>query len=144
MFIAFSTIAVKAQLYITVEPAYFRPGILYNYVPVEYGCGVYGKIWYGDIQKKTAYDHFYTQNIKVGFGVSFCLNERSKIFLGVNQNYYFDYTKESTLVNWNNVHYISFDIGVDMRISERFAFLMMSDLLNWESIIGINFKLGKL
>lgn len=139
LFVLIALIKVSGQVFVTIEPAHFRPGILYNHQFSTFG--IYAKTWYGDIQKRTPYDYFYTQNIKIGLGTSFKLTEESNGYFGMNRSYYFGYSKKSELSDLNKVHKVSFDVGVDFKVTDHLTLLMMSDLLNWESCIGINYKL---
>jgi hypothetical protein len=139
LFIMFLTIVVKAQLFITIEPAYFRTGIVYNHNFHKFG--LYGKIWYGDIRKKIECDYFYTQNIKTGIGASFPIPDKAFFYIGINRSFFFDYTKNSTLNNIDNIIKTSFDLGISGKLTQKFSILFMSDLWNWESCIGLNFIL---
>jgi hypothetical protein len=134
---------MNAQLFVICDPAYFYPGVLYHQ-KVASNFGVYGKVWYGDLQKRTDLDHFYMETVKVSYGLTHLFQDGTRLYIGLNRTWFFNYTKESDLVDWNKVHKISFDVGFDVRVTERFTFLMMSDLLNWESCIGVSFKFGKL
>lgn len=136
---------MNAQLFPTFEPAHFRLGLLYNQ-PINH-FGLYCKVWVGNIHKETEMDYFKTSNVKIGAGLSYKFNDDNTIYLGVNKNYYYNVINTSKalnneLVDFNCIHKISFDIGVSMKI-DRLSLLMMSDLLNWESMIGFSYQLHK-
>lgn len=137
------TIIGKCQMFVIVNPAYFYPGVLYQQDIVS-NYGIYGKVWYGDMLKRTEFDHFYMETIKVSYGVTHLFKDGTRLYVGLNRTWFFNYTKESSLVNWDKVHKVSFDIGVDVKVTERMTLLFMTDFLNWESCVGISFKFGKL
>jgi hypothetical protein len=135
------SITTNAQIFVTIEPQYFRPGILYNHDFETFG--LYGYSWYGDIKEENGIDKFYVQNIKVGAGFSFFMSEGPHFYLGINHNYFFDYTKQSPVINLNKIIKTCFDVGMSGKISKRVSFLFLIDMWNWESSIGINYKFGK-
>jgi hypothetical protein len=143
-FIAFCC-KCTAQLFPTFEPAHFRLGLLYNH-PINH-FGLYTKIWGGNIHKETETCNFKTSNVKIGAGLSYKFNDGNTIYVGINKNYYYNIINTSKasnneLVDFNNTHKISFDVGISMKI-DRLSLLMMSDLLNWESMIGFSYQLHK-
>ena len=135
----------NAQLFPTIEPAHQRVGLLFNHSYTH--LGFYSKAWYGSIKRETLTTSFHTQTVKIGTGVSYKFNDGNIIYLGINKSHYFNVKNISNFefnksVNLNKIHKISFDVGVSMKI-DRLSLLMMSDLLNWESMIGFSYQLKK-
>jgi hypothetical protein len=138
MLVAMLSITSNAQLYVTLNPANMSPGLLYNHEVSKFG--MYGKIWYGDIRSKTELFYFYTQTVKAGIGGSYQFDPTSKLYVGVNQSYFFDTTEGNGIVDLARVYKTSFDVGVDLKIDKRITILFMTDFLNWESCVGVNYK----
>jgi hypothetical protein len=135
------SMTINAQLFVIIEPQYFRPGILYNHNFETFG--LYGYSWYGNISEENGEYKFYAQNIKMGLGISFFTEESINFYLGINHNYFFDYTKQSPIANIDNIIKTCFDVGMSGKVSSRVTFLFLIDMWNWESSIGINYKFGK-
>ena len=129
------------QLFATLEPTFQRPGLLYN---TQGQVGLYGKAWYGNMNRP---EGFHAQNIKIGVGLSFLdyhplSDVRARWLIGINYNYFFD-VENSTKINVNRVHVPSADLGIIV-IMGRFSLLIMEDLFNWESCLGVSFKFKKI
>lgn len=136
---------INAQLFVTIEPITQRSGLFYNKSFKNFG--VYGKAWAGKISEKTEFSTFKTNTVKIGAGLSFKMNDENTIYAGANYTHFFNVVNTSLvetckIVDMNRPYKISFDIGVSFKV-ERFTLLMMSDFLNWESMIGISYKLHK-
>jgi len=130
-------LSLNAQLFVTIEPAHFRPGIMYGQNFDKFG--LYAKAWYGTIKSKKDMPYFYTKNIKVGLGTSYKINGLGRVYVGINHNYFFNsYNLEISGVN--KIHKTSFDIGISGTVAGRFSILLMSDIWNWESNIGVGFN----
>jgi hypothetical protein len=137
-FILFLSMNIHAQLYGTLEPLHQRIGILYNQEFSNFG--VYGKIWWGQISKKTEFAYFHTWNYKISIGGSYQFKDLTSIYLGINRNYFYKVTNNSGMVDLSKLHKISFELGWGAVISKRIAILAITDIFNWETCFGINFK----
>lgn len=127
---------VKAQVFLTLEPSFFQTGILYNQRMDK--IGLYSRVNYGNIKQKG----FYTDNVKVGIGMSIPISkDKFALYFGPNYNYFFDTSERDSYINIDKVHSISIDIGIS-RTKGRFTILMMSDLPNWESLVGFSYRFG--
>jgi hypothetical protein len=96
-------------------------------------------MWYGDIRGYNYADssNFYTQNIKLSAGIS--LSKRNaKFYFGLNYNHFFDTQHNGYPIQLDRIHPISFDLGMSVKV-RRFTGVMMTDILNWESCIGVSY-----
>jgi hypothetical protein len=130
-----SSFAAKAQVFVTIDPIYLHAGILCNNHSIE-KIGFYGRAQYGNIR----INDFYTESFKIGSGISIPHNN-AKFYVGLNYNHFFN-TTESNHVDLNRISKLSFDMGVSLT-TNRFTMLIMSDLVNWESIVGFSYRLKK-
>lgn len=131
---------MNAQIFGIIEPAYQRFGIVYNKEISNFG--VYGKIWWGQITKQTEFAYFHTWNYKLSIGGAYKFKDNTSLYIGINQNYFYRTTKND-LFNIENIHKTSFEIGWGTLLTKRIEILAITDLLNWETCFGINFKLKK-
>ncbi len=135
---------VKAQVFVTLEPSFFQAGILYNQKIGKMGkIGLYSRVNYGDIKQ----GEFYTDNVKVGMGMSMPISKdelnknKLALYFGPNYNHFFNTSGSDSYINIDKVHPISIDIGISCT-KGRFTVLMMSDLPNWESLVGFSYRFG--
>jgi hypothetical protein len=136
------SIYANSQVFITLEPAFLRPGVLYN-LPTKRPFSVYGKAWYGNIKgEHPDGGKFYTDNIKVGMGVSHKEDRYFTWYVGVNYNYFFNTKTDERICRLDRINRVSIDIGASLR-SRRFTLLFLTDPLNWESSIGVSYILKK-
>lgn len=144
--ILFLSISLQAQLFFIIEPQFIRPGLMYNHDLKSFG--LYSHVWAGNIKGNIEYGggDFYTDNIKIAVGISSLPDdEQFKFYLGLNYNNFFN-----TKVNYNGlyngkiildkVHKFSFELGISKSIG-RVTMLMITDFLNWESLVGISINL---
>ena len=138
-------ITAIGQMFITIEPMFFRVGILYNQ-PIN-KIGVYGHAWYGDIKGTDDMgEKFYTDNVKVGLGLSYkTMNLISESiwlvpYVGINYNHFFNTTTNDKIIQLDRIKKVSFEVGASFK-HNRFTLLMMTDFINWESMIGVSYKL---
>ncbi len=134
---------VKAQVFVTLEPSFLKPGILYNQKIGK--IGLYSRVNYGNIKQ----GEFYTDNVKVGMGMSIPISSKDKLnknklalYFGPNYNHFFNTSGDNSYINIDKVHPISIDIGISVT-KGRFTILMMSDLINWKSLVGFSYRLRK-
>lgn len=131
-----STVVVNGQLYVILEPAFLRPGIVYNHSMEK--IGIWGKIWYGNIRGvHPDGGTFYTDNIKTSIGIS-TPYDGARWFVGVNYNLFFNTNEDNRLVQLDDVESVSLDIGVSLTRG-RFSAIMMTDPFNWESCVGVSY-----
>jgi hypothetical protein len=108
---------------------------------------IYTHTWYGKIKRCDELSTFETKTYKIGVGLSYQFKDKNSLYLGINKSYFFA-TKSTCLIegpekeNLNSIHKISFEIGIVMKV-ERISLFMMSDLLNWESMVGFSYQLKK-
>jgi hypothetical protein len=129
----------NAQLFFTIDPAFFSPGLLYNYSFEKFG--IYTQARYGNITQTSEYEYFHTQSIKVGAGISIPVTYEKdiKIYVGYKHSYFYD-TKNASIGNVNRIKKNCFDVGVSGKVSDKVSILLMTDFLNWESLIGVTYK----
>jgi hypothetical protein len=139
LFISFILISfvAKAQLFVTIDPAFFKTGILYNQ-KVNDVVGCYARAQYGRINL----DDFYTDNIKVGSGISLSMGNGGTFYVGTNYNHFFNTKNDNPKIDIDRVSILSFDIGMSLTTG-RFTMLLMTDPINWESIVCFSYKLKK-
>jgi hypothetical protein len=127
----------NSQIYLILEPSFIRPGILYNYNFND--IGIWSKVWYGNIKgEHSDGSAFYADNIKVSTGIS-KFYDGANWYAGINYNHFFNVNEDSRIIQLDRIHRISFDIGVSLTRG-RFSAIMMTDILNWESCIGISYR----
>ena len=136
MIFSLISLSLNAQVFVSLEPVFLRPGLLYNYTTKT--VGVYGKVWYGNIKGRDG-SKFNTNNIKCGLGLSY-KTKGLKPYLGINYNYFFNTVSDDKVIDLDRIKKVSFDVGVSFD-KRRFSLLMMTDFLNFESMIGISYKL---
>jgi hypothetical protein len=135
-------------VYVTVDPNFFKPGILYNQQFIvrssdykyEYVAGVYGKVQYGNINPTG----LHADNLKGSLGVSLvAFAVDCRLFLGGNYNYFYNVYGANPFVDINRVHPVSFEWGVS-KILDRWEILMINDPINWETSLGVTYKFNHL
>lgn len=129
-------LSARSQVFVTVDPSFFKVGAMYNYRLEK--IGFYGRGEYGDVVEQD----FYTENVKIGTGVSLRTREGAQFFLGLNYNHFFHTVDNSLAVNIAMVSPVSFECGVAAKFG-RITMLIMTDPVNWESCVGISFSLTK-
>jgi hypothetical protein len=137
----FISLAAKSQLFVIIDPAFIKPGLMYNYQQHSQGhdnLGIYVRGLYGRIDLSD----FYADNIKVGTGIAIPLDRTANVYLGVNYNKYFNVVDDCSQIDIRRIKLVSLDIGMSLR-SERFTLLLMEDFLNWESTVGFSYRLKK-
>lgn len=139
LLIMLSTLQLSAQLFVTLEPTFFRPGLLYN--KQFKTVGAYTHAWYGNIQGVHGDGGvFYTDNIKLGIGLSLKTDGLCPM-LGINRNWFFNINEDDRIIQTGLIKKYSVEVGVMLR-HRRFTGLMMTDPFNWESIIGVSYNFG--
>jgi hypothetical protein len=128
--------SAKAQLFVTIDPAFLQPGILYNQKVNR--VGYYVRIQCGNIKT----DDFYTDNIKGGSGISLPVGYGGTVYAGANYNYFFNTEDNSFMVDLDRISLVSLDIGVSLN-TKRFTMMIMLDPINWEAFIGFSYQLKK-
>jgi hypothetical protein len=131
----FSTIA-SSQLYLLVDPAMRRAGLLYNQKFKQSKIGLYTKCQYGVINVPD----FYTKSIKAGAGVSFRFGTDQRIYFGLNYNYFFQTVNDTWYIDLSRVEPVSIDIGIASGNEMRFKILFMTDPVNWETSLGFSYQ----
>ena len=135
---------VKAQVFFTLEPSFFKVGILYNQkIGKMDKIGLYSRVNYGNIKD----EGFYTDNVKVGIGMSIPIRQsyeenKLALYFGPNYSHYFNTSGSNPTINLDKIYPISIDIGISLT-KGRFTILLMSDLPNWESLVGFSYRLSK-
>jgi hypothetical protein len=142
----FITISVKAQVFITINPAqgHFNPGILGN-VMVEQYFGFYGNILYGDIKyTKDPRGNFIANQLKYGAGISYKLKDDVVFLLGFSSVQF--YVKENT-INYKLDNYIKPAVNIgffaELPTKRIMRILFFTDVNNWESQLGFSINLKK-
>ena len=126
------TATINCQVFFTIEPFTFKPGILYHKEINQ--LGVYGLAQMGEIEQY----NFYSRTYKAGAGISFKY-DKANILVGINRNHYFDTRNESLNVDLSRVKKISFDLGLIVKPG-RLAFCAITDPLNWETSLGLGYN----
>lgn len=129
-----------SQLYLLVDPALRREGILYRQDITE-SWGMYARCQYLYVDMD---NYLHWQSIKSGIGATYTLKSiNAYLFLGLNHNYNYDIIADPAIFNLSNLHEISIDIGISPTKNERFKLLIITDLLNMETSIGLSFRFNK-
>jgi len=128
-----------AQLFITIEPAFLRPGVMYNQKTNH--IGYYAHAWFGNIKGQSDDGaKFYTNNAKLGAGISIPCDQHLTWYAGLNAQTFFNTTYNSRVAQLSKVKHFSCDLGVSLR-RNRFTLLFITDPLNWETMAGISYRL---
>ena len=129
------------QFFVTVEPAFFRVGGMYNLKSDH--IGGYLHVWYGDIRGEHEDGSlFFTENIKIGGGVSIPHDDNFTWYAGLNYQRFFHTKEDIRIARLDRIKIISFDIGASLK-HNRFTLLFLTDPLNWESMIGVSYRLKR-
>ncbi|MDD4972001.1 MAG: hypothetical protein PHT07_21450 [Paludibacter sp.] len=135
-FIFIST-AVSSQVYVIIDPAMRRAGLMYNQRIPERKLGIYGKCQYGVINVTD----FYARCIKSGAGISIRLIGDAALYVGLNYNYYFDVMDQAQDIDLNLIEPVSIDVGFSSGDEMRLRLLFITDPFNWETSIGFSYRL---
>ena len=127
LFLILFPLTASGQLFITLEPGFLRPGLMYAVGPV------YVHAWHGDIRSR---DDFYTKNVKIGAGYALRVDDVCTVYFGPNWQRFYDTNWDASL---GAIRKVSLDIGASFRMN-RTTLLFMTDLPNWESMIGLSYK----
>jgi len=126
----------KSQVYLLIDPAIRRAGLLYNQGFKESKIGVYAKCQYGVINVTD----FYTKSIKAGAGVSVRFGTDQRVYFGLNYNYFFDTVDDAWDIDLSRIEPVSIDIGIASGNEMRFKIMFMTDPVNWETSIGFSYQ----
>jgi len=102
--------------------------------------GVYSHAWWGDIKGQHEDGGiFYTENAKLGLGIS--IKTRGMCpYIGVNRNWFYNTNTDDRIIQLDKIHKYSFEVGFSLNVKERLTSIMITDILNWESIIGFSYQ----
>jgi hypothetical protein len=126
----FISITAKSQLYALFQPQWGVFGLLYNYSINK--SGVMVRAQYGGIKSDGVNIGYY----KTGIGYSYGNEAKFMICLNYNR---FSKVVISDKINLSRIKPISFDMGMSVT-SGRITFMALTDILNWETTFGVNYK----
>lgn len=131
LFFLLFPLTASGQLFITLEPGFLRPGVMYTVGPA------YAHVWHGDIRGD---GDFYTKNVKIGAGYALHVDHVCTVYFGPNWQRFYDTNQgQNRAVNLNSIREFSVDIGGSFRMN-RTTLLFMTDFPNWESMIGLSYR----
>lgn len=141
----FITVNINAQIFVTLNPmqGYFNFGALIH-ANLDNTAGVYSSFSWGDINQP----NFYAMQYKSSFGLSYTPPTEHKdvtILVGFSQTWFSDVKDSNPMVSLDNHRFNAFSIGffASLPTKRKMNILFYSDVVNWESMIGLNINLKK-
>lgn len=133
-----------SQTFVTINPmqGHMNLGVLVN-ASLDEKVGVYGNLLYGDI----IYKDFYTEQYKYGVGFNYKVSSDVTLLIGLSTSTFKNTHNYGHYIDMSKYHYNTVNIGFFTELptvcQRKINILFLTDVVNWESQIGIGIKLKK-
>lgn len=112
------------------------------------GCFVqsYGKLYGSCGLGQYQFENFKANKAKIGVGIKILDNTKQGygfISIGINRNFYWNVIDNSDMIDLSRVYKTSIDLLCAVPLTPHFWFFGYSDIINWETCLGIGYKIQK-
>ncbi|MDX5583646.1 MAG: hypothetical protein QNK20_01760 [Aureibaculum sp.] len=142
-----SSITLYSQLFLTINPAdgFYNGGVVGN-ANISKKVGIYGNLSYGSIDFTDDFGSFSVNQFKYGAGLSLKIKHDVIIMAGLSNSLFYKQKNTTQLIDMSRYKNNSVNVGgfVQLPTKRNINLLLLIDIVNWESQIGIGIGLNKI